>query len=191
MNRVEKAHCGPRGSRMERSGRVDRAARRDAGASRGRPGGREGEESMEIKIIINEAGTSRGMRQANEHGEGGRRTRRGAWRGRRHAGHHPGERHEGMARRERPAERGRVIGQVVELPDGRVKIISREDMETGRGPRRHWGEPRHEDRPSRHEGPGRWERRDQSDEDRETRRARRRLAREIVRALEAGGYNKA
>lgn len=161
---------------------------------------------MEIKIIINEAGTGRGTRRVM--GEG-RRADRGKWMGDSPRARHGGRRHEGWGRGahrqegdDRPTERGRVIGKVIELPDGRVKIVSREGMEMGRGPRRHrvagrHGEQwRHGEQPGRrhHEGPGGWARRhdhDESDEAREARRARRRLAREIVRALEEGGYNKA
>lgn len=147
---------------------------------------------MEIKIIINAAGTGRGKRHFMDEG---RRAGRGEGMGHgprvRYESHRHGCRHE---RGEGSAERGRVIGKLVELPDGRVKVVRREGMETG-GPRRHWEYEQREGRPHRHhEGPGHRVRRhgrDESDETRETRRERRRLAREIVRALEAGGYNKA
>lgn len=157
---------------------------------------------MEIKIIINEGNAGRGTRHMP--GEGRHRARRGDGMERGRFGRHGyrargGHRHEGPGRwaghREpggESAERGRVIGKLIELPDGRVKVVRREGLETD-GPRRHWKHERREEHPRhRHEGPARWaRRRDDSDEAREARRARRRLAREIVRALEESGYNKA
>lgn len=180
-------------SRIDRSGRAVRAARLDAEATVSRPGGREGEERMEIKIIINEAGTGRGMRRM---GGEGRRSRRHAWLDREHQAHRPeghrpeGHRPEGRAG-ERAAEDGRVIAKVIEMPDGRVKIVSRGEPGTGHGPRRHRGEGQCA---SRHEGRSRWEgghEQPETDENREARRARRHLAHEIARALEEAGYNKA
>lgn len=202
MERIHKAHGERCQSEFGRAGRADRAARWGAMPSAGRPGGREGEERMEIKIIINEGNAGRGPRHMP--GEGRHRARRGDGMERGRFGRHGyrargGHRHEGPGRwaghREpggESAERGRVIGKLIELPDGRVKVVRREGLETD-GPRRHWKHERREEHPRhRHEGPARWaRRRDDSDEAREARRARRRLAREIVRALEESGYNKA
>lgn len=118
---------------------------------------------MEVKIIINEAGTGR---QAHDH-----RGRRG--------NHSPARR--GPA--QRPDSRGRVIGKLIELPDGRVKVIGRRGPDGSRRAQRH------------HEGSGRgWAYRDEQQHSlagREARRARRRLIREIAHALEAADLNKA
>lgn len=151
---------------------------------------------MEIKIIINEAGPGRGPRRM---GQGGRRMGRAGWMGgehapRRHADHHQGRHGDS----EMPAERGRVIGKVVEMPDGRVKIIGRGGPEMAHRSRRHGGEERRDEerRESRfsrrhyqgHHDGGHHGAPDAGDEGREARRIRRRLAREIVRALEESGF---
>ncbi|MCA9868450.1 MAG: hypothetical protein KIS95_13435 [Anaerolineae bacterium] len=125
---------------------------------------------MEVKIIINEAGTGR---QAHDH-----RGRRG--------NHSPARR--GPA--QRPDSRGRVIGKLIELPDGRVKVIGRRGPDgSRRGPD---GSRRAQ---CHHEGSGRgWAYRDEQQHSlagREARRARRRLIREIAHALEAADLNKA
>lgn len=190
MNRVVRAHCWRRHNQVERTGRVDRVARWGGEPPIGRPGGREGEERMEIKIIINEAGAGRGERRM---GPAGRRMHRGSWMGGERAGH--GHGHHGG---EMPSERGRVIGKVVEMPDGRVKIIGRGGPEMTHNSRRHGGEERQDEerRESRfsrrhfqgHHDGGRHGAPDAGDEGREARRARRRLAREIVRALEESGF---
>lgn len=167
--------------------RSGRAARWGAEATVGRPGGREGEERMEIKIIINEAGTGRGMRRFDGEGrrsrhvraeaggrhEGHRRHRHGSWGADRRE-----ERSEGRMHSERESERGRVVGKVIELPDGTIRVVRK--GEPGAGPgfacgmRRPRPEAGHADDPQR-----------------EARRARRRMARAIARALDEAGYNKA
>ena len=128
---------------------------------------------MEIKIIINEDG----MDGATRRGAG----RQGRW------GHIPEGRRE---HRHDQTTHGRVIGKLIELPDGRVKVVGR------RGPDSNWrGQevgPRGE---HRHEGAGcghtHRDERGHSPADHEARRARRRLIREIVTALEAAEHNKA
>ena len=150
---------------------------------------------MEIKIIINESGPGRGPRRL---GQGGRHMGRAGWMGgerghRRHADHSQGRHGDS----EMPAERGRVIGKVVEMPDGRVKIIGRGGPEMAHRSRRHGGEERRDEerrearfsgRHYRHQDGGRHGAPAADDEGREARRARRRLAREIVRALEESGF---
>lgn len=170
---------------------------------------------MEIKIIINESGRGsrrfgkgRGMRNWGEGREceprrmgEGRLGRHGrpvemsiegprAEGRRRHAW---GEGREGGHRLEEKVG-GRVIGQLIETPDGRVRLVRRGQgtgemghrCETG-GRRRHgrgWHRQHmiESDRSRRHDAfPA-------SDDDREARRARRTLARSIVRALEESGY---
>lgn len=64
MNRDSRTQHGRPHQYMKRSGRVDCATRGDGISSSGRPGGREGATPMEVKIIINEAGTGR---QAHDH----------------------------------------------------------------------------------------------------------------------------
>ena len=150
---------------------------------------------MEIKIIIiNEDG----MDGATRRGAG----RRGRW------GHIPEGRRE---QRHDQTTHGRVIGKLIELPDGRVKIVGRRGPDgnrrgpdgnrrgpdgSRRGPdgSRRGPEvgPRSE---HRHEGAGcghaHRDEREHSPADHEARRARRRLIREIVSALEAAEHNKA
>lgn len=194
---------------------------------------------MEIKIIINEAGTSRrsgkvgfegrgeGRRAAHRHHrpEGGERRAGGRWGCRAEGRHgegrwsHRAEGGQGEGRwghrmsshgegrwgaAEPQAERPRVIGKVVEMPDGSVRVIRRPEREgEPRGERRHrhgghrgmghgMGHGKHEGRRGhgRHghrAEHGRAER-PHSDEARQAQRARRQLAREIVRALEESGY---
>ncbi len=189
----------------KRAGRADRATRMDGLSPSGRPVGREGASHMEIKIIINEAGMDH-------------TPRRGAAQ-RRRWGHTPD------AQREHGQPRGRVIGKLVELPDGRVKVVGHRGSDGGhrgsdgghrgsdgghrgsdgghrgtdgghRGPDGgHRGMRGGRCAASRHEAGGREQayraERPHSPADREARHARRRLIREIVRALEAAEHNQA
>ncbi len=180
---------------------------------------------MEIKIIINEGGAGRVRRGARFMDKDSRRGRKFGRRGL--GGHRHGEwghgrheaRHGGEAWREGEGQRhgcrrrahvegeataregGRVIGKLVELPDGRIRVVKRRG-EGGRrhdrlghdGERKHDG-PRHE-RVSRH-GRRHGERLERgagaryNEEEREARRARRRLIRQIVRAIESGEFGEA
>lgn len=153
---------------------------------------------MEIKIIINESGRGsrrlgkgRGMRNWGEGREGGprhmgegRRRRHGRPADRVNEGHRRFEGREGRGMREwgigseshdggsRRMGEGRVIGFLVEQPDGRTRIVRK--GETGG---RACG-MRHRSVSDQAAG----------QEERQARRARRRLARHIVRALEESGY---
>ncbi len=108
MNRVVRTQHERPYQYTKRARHADRATCGDGRSSSGRPGGRKGESHMEIKIIINEDG----MDGATRRGAG----RRGRW------GHIPEGRRE---QRHDQTTHGRVIGKLIELPDGRVKIVGR------------------------------------------------------------------
>lgn len=123
--------------------KLERMAR--ASAPGGRSRGREGEQALNITIIVNEAGSERGRgsRRGRRHVEqGGERPGRGSRRGHRYADHGGewrgrGSRrvaHEGewAGRESRRLEGRRVIGYLVETPDGRTRIIRK--GEPGAGP---------------------------------------------------------
>ena len=81
-------------------------------------------------------------------------------------------------RSEHESQRGRVVGKVIELPDGTIRVVRKGEPGTEPGFACGMRRPRPEaDRAD--------------DPQREARRARRRMARAIARALDEAGYNKA
>lgn len=123
---------------------------------------------MNITIIVNEGGRPR-RHDPTGHGPTDH--------GHRDHGHRDYGRHAETRphRTGRPAAEGRVIGRVVEMPDGRIRVVRRGERgaEPGHfcGRRPGWAEG---DRPTPPAG-----------DDREARRARRRFVRRVIRAIEA------
>lgn len=205
MHRMNKARWA-RHDNLNWDDRAGSATRWGADAPGGRRLGREGVNGMEIKIIINEAGRGSVGRRPR-HGRGMPMGQRGeGWRGGHHQRDWGADRLRGPRHEEATAGGGRVIGKLIETPDGRVRLVrrgmERDEQRHSCGHRHQHGETRHGEQRafgrseagSRDYGRrahSRWaEGEGEEGEGREAHRARRRLAREIVRALEESGYGR-